>query len=932
MAPAAASAGEAEPKPAESWEMVVGTSWLNKIGVFVFVIGLALLVGYSFARIGPLGRVAIGYALSAALLGAGVWLERKQGFRNYAFALIAGGWAGVYFTTFAMHDVPAARVIESDLLAGGLLFAVAGGMIGHSLRYRSQVVTALAFIVAYATLALSPVSGFSLAASVPLALSLLTVSQRLGWPGISALGIVATYGVFVLRGAVFPGGIMDPSSAIPYVTLAAYWLTFEAAELIGLRMRYASADTPADTRPVSMLALNAIGLVGTTLVVMPADDPALLSSFLFGSGVAYVASAVIRAWLMPDRRQAGAPDVPFDTAHAATAVAAALFAVAIDLRFSATRQTLALLLETQLLFVASLLLRDVWLRRFGSLVAVPATIHAWAMAVQTHEPGAAGIAVPVMVAVAMALAWYVNCEMLAQRALTPTWTEPAYSWAATALLFTASFLELSPAHQAVASLVLGVVLLEWGLRRGADFVLQCYLLGFAGAYQMIGAFLATSGDRGWIGGWGPAPAAIDEWTVLPSGIMLTAYAAWRLMTCDEHARAPMRLGAAAVSAALSTAFVLLFEWRVLAPNAVAPAWALTAVALTAAGAWRGMAVLRWQGYTVVLFAAIRAVAPLIELAPAAASESAAVLIVIASMYAISYLGRRSGLGALRPDETETSTREEGEAAVTAVLSGIATASFALWKYRVLPEVLVAPAWAATALALAVLGDRRQKPGQRRQGYALTGVAAAHVSLSLLDQTSVGASEAAWAAAVGGLSYASAWIATRHVRNGSDPAVVSHGLLGIGTAVVALAASRWFGDLTLGPVWAALGAALLALGLLWRLADLRWHGLALIALGALRAGRPVFGEADATTTGIAWLTACLMTAYVGSLATKRAYRRASAAGETRTGEDLASDAISIGTSALLAMLIIREVRPSMVTLALGLQGLGLMAAGLVTRSG
>src|SRR5690606_19998078 len=100
-------------------------------------------------------------------------LERRSGFRNYAYGLVGGGWAGLYFTTFAMHAVPGARILESEIAAVSLLSLVAGGMIVHSLRYRSQTVTSLAYIVAYATLALSPLSGFAIAAALPLAASLL---------------------------------------------------------------------------------------------------------------------------------------------------------------------------------------------------------------------------------------------------------------------------------------------------------------------------------------------------------------------------------------------------------------------------------------------------------------------------------------------------------------------------------------------------------------------------------------------------------------------------------------------------------------------------------------------------------------------------------------------------------------------------------------
>ena len=39
----------------EEWEAVVGGSWLNKLGVLVLVIGIALFLGYSFTQVGPSG-------------------------------------------------------------------------------------------------------------------------------------------------------------------------------------------------------------------------------------------------------------------------------------------------------------------------------------------------------------------------------------------------------------------------------------------------------------------------------------------------------------------------------------------------------------------------------------------------------------------------------------------------------------------------------------------------------------------------------------------------------------------------------------------------------------------------------------------------------------------------------------------------------------
>ena len=139
--PVAAAAASAS---TDGWEVVVGTSWLNKLGVLVFVIGLALLVGYSMTQLGPAGRVAIGFAISAAMLGTGVVLERRAEYRNYAYGLVAGGWAGAYFTAYAMHALPAARIVTSAIVGTSFLAAIAAGMIVHSLRYRSQTVTGLA--------------------------------------------------------------------------------------------------------------------------------------------------------------------------------------------------------------------------------------------------------------------------------------------------------------------------------------------------------------------------------------------------------------------------------------------------------------------------------------------------------------------------------------------------------------------------------------------------------------------------------------------------------------------------------------------------------------------------------------------------------------------------------------------------------------------
>ena len=480
-------------RSADEWEVAVGTSWLNRLGVIVFVIGVALLVGYSMVHVGAAGRVAIGYALSIGMLAGGVALERRDTYRSYAHGLIGGGWAGIYFTTYAMRAVPAARVLDSDLTAVILLLAVAGGMIAHSLRFRSETVTALAYIAAYAALLLTPLSGFSLAAAVPLTASLVVVALRFGWSSISVLGVISTYGLFVLRHGLFGDSSADPTPLARYLTLAAYWIIFETADIVGLRTR------PPESR-ARLFALNAAGYIGAVLLELTPGDPALVSDVLAASGAAYLVSAMVRAKLLepPADVESSMTQAAGGTVHGAIAVAAGLVAWSVDLRFAGNRETLALLLEAELLFAAGVALADRRIRLTGAAIAALTTLHH--VTVLSAEPSIAGLAlVPLLpwgfrastvVAVLVTLVWYVNRESLNRRRLAAHVFESGYTWAALMLWAGVIGNELEPVHQGLAGVILAALLLEAGRRGVAEYRYQAYLAGTYGALLTLSLFLS----------------------------------------------------------------------------------------------------------------------------------------------------------------------------------------------------------------------------------------------------------------------------------------------------------------------------------------------------------------------------------------------------------------------------------------------------------
>jgi hypothetical protein len=320
----------AAPLPSKTdWEAVVGGNWLNKLGVVILVIGIALALGYSFTRMGPAGRVGLSLAASAAMLASGMVLEPRERYRTFARGLLGGGWAALYTTVFAMHAVPAARIVDNVSLALALLLAVAAGMIVHSLRYCSQTVTGLAYFLGFLTLAITEVTGYSLVAVMLLAVSLLFVARRFKWRTLARLGVVATW---LLCAHLVPihAFFWQPALGL----LALYWLVFEVFDLL--------MPDPW------ILPCNLAGFLLLSLRELALAEPGRIWQLLAVMSAVYVAGALVRAksgkW------------------RSAITAAAGLAAAAIWLRVDAQWVPLGLLAEAEALHLAGILLRQDYLR------------------------------------------------------------------------------------------------------------------------------------------------------------------------------------------------------------------------------------------------------------------------------------------------------------------------------------------------------------------------------------------------------------------------------------------------------------------------------------------------------------------------------------------------------------------------------------------
>jgi uncharacterized membrane protein len=246
-----AVSGEAE------LEMLIGGRWLNKIGVAVLVIGMALLLNFALDYMGPPGKVMLGASVGGALTLGGVWLEWRRGYAVIARSLVGGGWALLYFTAFAAHNVAAAKVIDDPVLGLAVLSVVAGAMIAHSLRYKSQVATGLAFLVGFLAIDISPLTIYSLAAAAILAASLVAILRRAAWPWLGISGVVATYLTHLIWSVwSHPPEGTTPTQAfwLSQGVLAIYWLLFASCDL-----RRPAADRPGRRLGLASNLANTLG-------------------------------------------------------------------------------------------------------------------------------------------------------------------------------------------------------------------------------------------------------------------------------------------------------------------------------------------------------------------------------------------------------------------------------------------------------------------------------------------------------------------------------------------------------------------------------------------------------------------------------------------------------------------------------------------------
>ncbi len=853
----------------QEWEAVVGGNWLNKLGVLVLVIGIALLLGYEFTHVGPAGRVAIGMAVGLTMLIGGVFIERKSAYAIFARGLIGGGWAALYFTTYAMHALPAAKVIDNPYIGTTLLLAVACGMILHSLRYKSQTVSGLAYFIAFATLALSESTPFSVLALLPMAASLLYLAHKFEWHRMAVFGLFATYATCASRPDV------NASLASTQALFAAYWLLFEIFDVF--RLRRSAATWTIDS---FILPGNALGFLGLSLVKWQRAAPEHVYAFLIGGATLYLASALIRTYLRPPssfdpdsgtlaRIAGGSYEGPFT-------ISAVLGAAAILARATGEWINLGLLIEGEVLFLAGFLFGQKYLRRLaGAAFAVSVTKVVLVDLAEADTIVLAGRNWTAWspVAVLSAAIFYLNRALrVAEGAF--------YSSAAAGLIALVLGYETPHQYLSVAWLAFAAVLFEAGFRlRQSEFRYQAYIAGVLGTGAALVVNLLVP----------------FEWLPLAICAAIHYAATLRIVLSNDGRLSDTEKKVSWITAASATALLFAIAWK-LAPNGYLGAiWLIMGAVLFELGLRNLPKHFRWLSYLVSAAGFVNMLWV----------SSSAIPLAIATVVCWSVSARvfRS-----IPDRIGDWEREWCRDLYAA--AGSLFAMLLMWLK--LPPQAIAPAWTVLGVALFEIGVRCALPRIRALAHLIA--AAVFVRLFAFDFTSLGdmLQITYRTFTVSPILASHYYVRWRYQRTSTRLYLYAPALLFIVLARFELGS-------TLAVIaWALFGLALFEIGQLRNIGDLRWQSYAIALLSFF-----------SVTAALAANHARVLTASIVIASFYSAQLLAPRAAEAGI-ERHARAFYSLLASLLLAILLYYEVSGGMLTMVWAVEALALLGAGFPLR--
>ena len=352
-----------------SFEMRLGTFWLVRIGIVMLLTGLAFFANFAYhhvvPKLGPAGKISLLYLASGLLLGAGAWWQRrnvKESLKNYAQVLFAGGFAAVYFTTYAAHHIPPLRVIGSALLDGALLLAWAGVIMWIADRRKSEVMALFAVGLAFYSSVITHVGEFTLYSNLILTVAAVFFLVRNRWAGLSFASLATSYAGYAFWRFLHDDGWRwaspDENLWLGAGFLASYWLVFTAATFLSKSEKLSGSGRAA------FLTLNNAAFFALFILTMLQVHTGGFWKVCLGYGAALLALAVLAQKMLPAEPS---------TKNSYLTQGLLLVTLGFISKFSGLQLSLVLGMESVVLFVLGAQRQSIVLKIFACAAALLAT-------------------------------------------------------------------------------------------------------------------------------------------------------------------------------------------------------------------------------------------------------------------------------------------------------------------------------------------------------------------------------------------------------------------------------------------------------------------------------------------------------------------------------------------------------------------------------
>lgn len=277
-------------KPKSDVEKVIGENLINKVGIAITIIGVAIGAKYSIDKdlISPLMRILLGYGAALALLLAGIRI--KKSYAPFSAVLVSGGIAIAYLMTYLAYSFYG---MMPQLVAFGLMVIFTVFTVAAAVTYNKPVIAHIGLVGAYAVPILlgdntgSPAILFTYMTIINA--GILFIALRKYWKSVYYAAFSLTWAIFLVWFFVKYTASADLSTA--FIFLGVFFVLFYSIFLAYKVLR----NERFETEDIILLLVNSFIFygVGYSMITHSFLGDAYLGLFTLGNALIHFLVALL---------------------------------------------------------------------------------------------------------------------------------------------------------------------------------------------------------------------------------------------------------------------------------------------------------------------------------------------------------------------------------------------------------------------------------------------------------------------------------------------------------------------------------------------------------------------------------------------------------------------------------------------------------------